>query len=983
MSDLPQEHAAPRQPWLRALHVLTLSCLAFAHPILDLLGRTAEFLVIRRIGPLDLFTLLGLLLVVVPLPFVALAILGERIGGRAGRIVSGVVIGLLAGLIALRIESAANLLDGLPAVAAAAIAGLCAGALYPRFTTFRSFVTYLSPALLVVPAFFLLQTDVRRAVFPQSQQKSALAASGARAPIFFLIFDELSWAAIVDEKGLVDATRYPNLARLAGDATWYRNAHTVADTTNVALPAMLASRFPRRESLPLLADYPENIFTIFGGDYRIWADEPITRLCPPEINSRGQFAPPASRRLTALGIDLSIVWLHLTLPHSYRQHLPSIASAWEGFTEGSRRASSGVVPPAQPKDEGEFFTLAVSELTHGNRAERFRELLSNIDPDHDQSLYFSHVMLPHVPWEYLPSGRLYLADSGRVPGLVSEVWKGDPAQVRLAAVRYLMQVEFLDRLVGELIRKLEQEHLYEKSLLVLVADHGSSFHPGDKRRAYSPGNAADIVPVPLIIKAPGQTRGEIVDDPVSTLDILPTIMDILGVEPPTTLEGRSTRSSRPEVPRTTIVSTKYEGEQSLVISDLTAGKYESARMLAGMIGPPSDPYRFSRAAPNTGVLGRTVDTLPRRDGNLRATLFDEASYRAIAPDAARLPSLVTGAVRPEGDDCCDLALAVNGRIVATARTSPVTDELHHFSAILPEQILDSGFDAVRLFRVVGADGATKADPVLEATVSGRKRSYAIEPNDQGRPQALIVDGKKYVSGRKLDGWIESVDVEGDSLRITGWAADVTKKGLASEVVVFYRDKPLFSGATWVAKGHVAEAFSEPAYMFSGFSFEIPAAGAPQLAEHGLRLFALSDDGNATELGVLFVRIEKGTEGEYLVASNGKHYPVTAGALEGRIEAVEPDQTGTVVRGWAADPRTGARAERVVVLLERRVVKETSPSELRPDLKTGGGVLERGFRMHFDVAPEGARRALESGKARIFGISTRGTATELKLAAIAH
>ncbi|MCM2317486.1 MAG: hypothetical protein NDJ92_20240, partial [Thermoanaerobaculia bacterium] len=227
----------------------------------------------------------------------------------------------------------------------------------------------------------------------------------------------------------------------------------------------------------------------------------------------------------------------------------------------------------------------------------------------------------------------------------------------------------------------------------------------------------------------------------------------------------------------------------------------------------------------------------------------------------------------------------------------------------------------------------------------------------------------------------AIDVEGDTLKITGWAADVTKKGLASEVVVFYRDKPLFSGSTWISKGHVAAAFSEPAYMYSGFSFEIPAARAPQLAEHGLRLFALSDDGNATELGVLFVRIEKGAEGEYLVASNGKHFPVTAGALDGRIEAVEPDQAGTVVRGWAADLRSGARAERIVVLLGRRVVKETSPTESRPDVASGSATaLECGFRMHFDAAPHGARQALESGKARIFAISTQGTATELELAA---
>ena len=41
--------------------------------------------------------------------------------------------------------------------------------------------------------------------------------------------------------------------------------------------------------------------------------------------------------------------------------------------------------------------------------------------------------------------------------------------------RHLLQVMFVDRLVGELIRQLQQENLYDSTLLVLTADHGASF----------------------------------------------------------------------------------------------------------------------------------------------------------------------------------------------------------------------------------------------------------------------------------------------------------------------------------------------------------------------------------------------------------------------------------------------------------------------------------------------------------------------------
>jgi arylsulfatase A-like enzyme len=63
---------------------------------------------------------------------------------------------------------------------------------------------------------------------------------------------------------------------------------------------------------------------------------------------------------------------------------------------------------------------------------------------------------------------------------------------------------------------------------VVTADHGVSFRAGVSRRNVGAKNIGEIAGVPLLIKAPGQRRGRIVDSAARTEDILPTIGSQLG-----------------------------------------------------------------------------------------------------------------------------------------------------------------------------------------------------------------------------------------------------------------------------------------------------------------------------------------------------------------------------------------------------------------------------------------------------------------------
>ena len=91
--------------------------------------------------------------------------------------------------------------------------------------------------------------------------------------------------------------------------------------------------------------------------------------------------------------------------------------------------------------------------------------------------------------------------------------------------------------------------MWDDSLIVVAADHGIAFIKGRRdRRRLDRGNYGEIAPIPLFIKAPGQKKGKVNDAYVETIDILPTIFDILNINPKVKMDGRSAFSPTVQAP---------------------------------------------------------------------------------------------------------------------------------------------------------------------------------------------------------------------------------------------------------------------------------------------------------------------------------------------------------------------------------------------------------------------------------------------------
>lgn len=109
----------------------------------------------------------------------------------------------------------------------------------------------------------------------------------------------------------------------------------------------------------------------------------------------------------------------------------------------------------------------------------------------------------------------------------------DLPEVREGIARKYSNIEALDKEVGELLNKLEVDGVLENSIIFFWSDHGGNL----LRQKRAVGNSG--LNVPLIIRYPdGHRKGQTDDRMVSLMDLGPTVMSILGIEPPFYMDGK-------------------------------------------------------------------------------------------------------------------------------------------------------------------------------------------------------------------------------------------------------------------------------------------------------------------------------------------------------------------------------------------------------------------------------------------------------------
>ena len=301
--------------------------------------------------------------------------------------------------------------------------GILGAALY-GFPAVRSFATWLTPAIVVFP----LGLPARPCHLadglagPRTTRRSP-PGHAPPTPIVFVVFDQFPLTSLLAPDGSIDATDLSRIRRarahvhVVSERDDGRRADDVGAAADPVGPVRGAGQ------LPTAADYPYNLFTALGQSYKMAVFEPLTGLCPDSICPPSAAVRDAPTLLPML-TDSSVVLAHRVVPRGLAGGLPPVDENWRGFAEAQDFQRQW--GRERERDRRRIIDNFLEAITPGNQ---------------DATLYFLHALLPHEPYEYLPSGQ----KSGwnrRTAGITFGRWTNEEWPVAQTYARHLLQVGF-------------------------------------------------------------------------------------------------------------------------------------------------------------------------------------------------------------------------------------------------------------------------------------------------------------------------------------------------------------------------------------------------------------------------------------------------------------------------------------------------------------------------------------------------------------
>ena len=200
--------------------------------------------------------------------------------------------------------------------------------------------------------------------------------------------------------------------------------------------------------------------------------------------------------------------------------------------------------PYQPYDwDDDLTTLEDGSQAHIKDAKSYGEAtargITNAKKQGKPFFLSVNISDPHKPfWSEVRGGgedrhvpsRIFTADEVPVPGFLFD----DPT-VREELALYYSSVRRADDCLNQVLRELKKSGEWGNTMMVFLSDHGMPL-PFAKTQLYHHSTRT-----PLMVRIPGVTKAGVLDKRhmVSILDLLPTVLDALGVKKPSRLDGRS------------------------------------------------------------------------------------------------------------------------------------------------------------------------------------------------------------------------------------------------------------------------------------------------------------------------------------------------------------------------------------------------------------------------------------------------------------
>ena len=386
----------------------------------------------------------------------------------------------------------------------------------------------------------------------------------AQSPnILFIAVDDMNdWVGFMDgHPGMKIAT--PNIDRLAKQSMVFTNAHTPSPACAPARAAILTGVHHIRSGV-------ENVH---------WGDKPLWRNFPAlkDVETLEQFfkrqgyktlgagkiyhsqAPPWAPTSQVEPENWDFYYPSAYISHPFQIRAPQEVIFPDHVDNSTRPGGGWWTWGPLAVDDNKMADYHVVDWARYQLRQR-----------HERPFFLAvGTWKPHDPWE-VPQKYfdMYPLDSIQLPPYQPDdlkdamdhgrrwiyQWVVDNHQWKEVVQSYAASITFADAMVGRLLEQLESSAYADNTIIVLWADHG--MHMGEKDNIEKFTLWERSTRVPLIVKTPDMTKGASCDQPVSLMDIYPTLAELTGYDLPDHLDGRSLvpQLKDPSMPTDAVVS---------------------------------------------------------------------------------------------------------------------------------------------------------------------------------------------------------------------------------------------------------------------------------------------------------------------------------------------------------------------------------------------------------------------------------------------
>ena len=366
--------------------------------------------------------------------------------------------------------------------------------------------------------------------------------------------DQLSGRLFDD--GPAPFLQVPNLRRLGEDATHFRNCYCASPLCAPSRASFMTGLLPSRtgvfdnaaefaSSIPTFAHHlrAAGYRTVLSGKMHFVGPDQLhgfeerltTDVYPADFGWTPDWTRPGER----------IDWWYHNLGSVTDAGTAEITNQLEFDDEVAYHARLRLYQLARQADDRPF-CLTVS-FTHPHDPYVARRRFWDLYPDPpmpDVAAIAPAAMDPH-------SRRLYEAND-------SERFTVTDENVRDSRRAYFANISYLDAKLGELTEVLQGCGLADDTIVLFVSDHGDML--GERGMWFKMSFFEGSARVPLIVRAPGRLAPGRVDRPVSTMDVMPSLLELAGIDPSgLEIDGRSLLDADPG----RVVVSQYMAEGSV------------------------------------------------------------------------------------------------------------------------------------------------------------------------------------------------------------------------------------------------------------------------------------------------------------------------------------------------------------------------------------------------------------------------------------